>query len=82
MRYCIEENDCPKKIRIPDMFAAANDNEASHTWNSSYYYNSILVGGGHAKASYCIGCGKCEKVCPQHLPIRNLLKDVAKRSES
>lgn len=22
------------------------------------------------------------KVCPQHLPIRNLLKDVAKRFES
>ena len=34
-RYGIEENDCPKKIRISDMFAAANDNEAFHTWNSS-----------------------------------------------
>ena len=25
--------------------------------------------------------GKCEKVCPQHLPIRSLLKDVAKTFE-
>ena len=23
------------------------------------------------------GFGKCEKVCPQHLPIRNILSDVA-----
>ena len=26
-------------------------------------------------------CGKCEKVCPQHLPIRKLLEDVAKEFE-
>jgi len=34
------------------------------------------------REEFLIGCGKCEKVCPQHLPIRNLLKDVAKRFES
>ena len=26
-------------------------------------------------ASKCIGCKKCEKVCPQHLPIVELLRD-------
>ena len=33
---------------------------------------------GHGKASECIKCGKCEKECPQHLPIREHLKLVAK----
>lgn len=76
-RYCIEENECPKGIRIPDMFAAVNAYEAFHNWNTSYYYNNVLTGNGHGKASDCIKCGKCEKVCPQHLNIRKLLTDVA-----
>lgn len=81
-RYCIEENECPRGIRIPDMFSSMNAHEAFHNWNTSFYYNSVITGGGHGKASECIQCGKCEKVCPQHLPIRELLKDVAKTFES
>ena len=80
-RYCIEENECPKGIRIPDMFSSMNTYEAFHNWNTNFYYNSVITGGGHGKASECIQCGKCEKVCPQHLPIRELLKDVAKTFE-
>ena len=80
-RYCVEENECPKGIRIPDMFSSLNMHEAFHNWNTNFYYNSVITGGGHGKASECIQCGKCEKVCPQHLPIRELLKDVAKTFE-
>ena len=81
-RYCVEENECPKGIRIPDMFSSLNMHEAFHNWNTNFYYNSVITGGGHGKASECIQCGKCEKVCPQHLPIRELLKDVAKTFEN
>ena len=76
-RYCIEESECPKGIRIPDMFSALNAHEAFHNWNTGYYYDNILTGNGHGKASECIKCGKCEKVCPQHLQIRELLPKVA-----
>ena len=80
-RYCIEENECPKGIRIPDMFSSMNAHEAFHNWNTGYYYNNIITGEDHGKASDCIKCGKCEKVCPQHLPIRELLVTVAKTFE-
>ena len=30
------------------------------------------------RASDCLKCGKCEKICPQHLPIRKLLEEIAK----
>ncbi len=80
-RYCVEENHCPKEILIPDIFAALNSHEAFHNWNSKFYYESVITGGGHGKASDCIRCGKCEKVCPQHLEIRNLLQTAAKAFE-
>ena len=76
-RYCVEESQCPRGIRIPDMFSSLNAHEAFHNWNTGYYYNNVITGEGHGKASACIRCGKCEKICPQHLPIRELLKKVA-----
>ena len=29
------------------------------------------------KVKSCIGCKKCEKVCPQHLPISQAMKEAA-----
>ncbi len=75
-RYCVEENECPADILIPDVFAALNSHEAFRSWNTSFYYNSVLTK-GHGKASDCVGCGGCEGVCPQHLPIRSLLEKAA-----
>lgn len=37
--YCVEENECPKGIRIPELFAAMNAHEAFHNWNTAYYYS-------------------------------------------
>ena len=73
-RYCMEV--CPKQIEIPTLFACMNDKTAFNDWNSSYYYSIHTK--DRPKASDCIKCGKCEQICPQHLPIRDLLSEVAR----
>lgn len=77
-RYCTA--GCPKNISIPDLFACMNSKNIYHDWNADYYYNDVHTKSG-GKASDCIRCGKCEKACPQHLPIRDLLKEVAREFE-
>ena len=75
-RYCMP---CPKGVDIPGNF---------------YYYNLMYIDGktqaryefaqamGFRKepgfASQCVGCGKCEQHCPQHLSIREKLKEADK----
>lgn len=77
-RYCTD--GCPKHISIPDLFAIMNTKQLYHDWNADYYYNVVHTAPG-CKASDCLKCGKCERACPQHLPIRKLLEDVAKEFE-
>ena len=79
-RYCVEENHCPKDIRIPDLFASYNSKAIFGGWNALFYYREV-ISANSGKASDCIQCGKCEKVCPQHLPIREYLKETAQIME-
>ncbi len=75
-RYCIEENHCPKDILIPDAFSCMNNKKMFNGWNEDFYYNEVVTA-NNGKAGDCIKCGKCEKVCPQHLPIRDYLEEVS-----
>lgn len=70
--YCMP---CPNGVHIPDVFRLYNDASLFDELDSSKreYENFIS---GKFDASQCIECGDCEKVCPQHLPIRNLLKEA------
>ncbi len=77
-RYCVE--GCPQHIVIPELFACYNAKKQYKGWNSSVYYRNITADSG--KASDCIGCGKCEHICPQNLPVRDLLKKVSKRFDT
>ncbi len=72
-RYCTD--GCPEKIAIPDIFRYMNEAaiQKDKSRARSNYANMIKNGKSGA-ASSCIKCGKCEKVCPQRLPIRSLLE--------
>ena len=77
-RYCTD--GCPKQIAIPDLFACLNAKKQFQNWNTDYYYTSVHTREG-SRASDCIKCGKCEHICPQHLPVRQLLDEVAAEFE-
>lgn len=72
-RYCVP--GCPRSIPIPDLFACLNSRRRYHDWGSGAYYDASVAGRG--RASDCVQCGRCEKICPQHLPIRALLEQAA-----
>ena len=45
-------------------------------WTISYtQYDTLAEQFG--RAGDCIGCGQCEAICPQHLPIIESLKKVS-----
>ena len=75
-RYCVD--GCPKHIAIPEYFALYNNLKQSlnkgFAVQSVYYANLAQT---HGRVSECIGCRKCEKSCPQHLPIVEHLRQVA-----
>ncbi len=75
--YCTA--GCPKHIAIPDIFACLNQKKQFSNWNSDWYYMIHTQNAG--KASDCIKCGQCERICPQHLPIRSLLEEAARTFE-
>ena len=75
--YCTD--GCPAKIAIPQYFSLYNEDmreveTKGWTVNESNYAHLAETFG---KAGDCIGCGQCEGICPQHLPIIQHLKAVS-----
>ena len=79
-RYCTD--GCPMNIAIPDVFRAVNTMKLYGDEFRPKAFYSGLVGQGHGRASDCVACGQCEGVCPQHLPIIELLKDASARLDT
>ena len=79
--YCVD--GCPMKIAIPKYFSLYNADKQEvkeKGWTpQGEYYHRLTANFG--KASECIGCGQCEGVCPQHLPIIEHLQEVASHFE-
>lgn len=71
--YCAKV--CPKEVGISGSFTALN----SYTLYQNMDYAKgrvkwLVEDQKRQKADACIGCGKCEGVCPQHIAIRDELK--------
>lgn len=72
--YCLR--NCPQKVFISRYFKLYNEasQKPSQAWKLKPAYEAASKGRG--KASDCIGCGVCERNCPQNLPIRDYLTKV------
>jgi predicted aldo/keto reductase-like oxidoreductase len=70
--YCT--GGCPKQIPIPEIFAAANLQLGNGQMRQAkdVYQQALKEHGGPAD---CIHCRQCERACPQHLAITDLLKE-------
>lgn len=78
--YCTD--GCPMNIAIPSYFVIYNENvkeDGARKQQRRDEYRSLTEKFG--KAGDCIGCAQCEGICPQGLPIIELLKKVAKDFE-
>lgn len=72
-KYCMP---CPAGVDIPKNFLV---------WNTYFKYMSKQAVSWELRqlkmndslATKCVECGKCEKVCPQHINIRKDLKELS-----
>ena len=79
--YCMP---CPAGVDIPGCFSLYNAHYLfPHDRSAKFQYfgrhGGLLAGVSYA--GLCRACGRCEKACPQHLPIRDRLRDVSREME-
>ena len=76
--YCTE--GCPMHIAIPKYFSLYNEIKREDMeqkgWTVSFTQYDVLTQ-DFGRAGDCIACGQCERICPQHLPIIEHLKQVS-----
>jgi uncharacterized protein len=79
--YCMP---CPAGVDIPGCFSLYNAHHLfPHDRSAKFQYfgrhGGLLAGVSYA--GLCRKCGKCEQACPQHLPVRDRLSEVAEEME-
>ena len=77
--YCMP---CPQGVDIPVCFRCYNVRFSDGWFNGlREYFMCTTLRAKKTNASLCIGCGKCEKHCPQKIAIRKELENVSKTME-
>ena len=78
--YCMP---CPKKVDIPGTFAAYNRMYTEGKLRPMVEYAMCTAfRKDSTAASNCVGCGLCEKHCPQRISIREMLKQASRELEN
>lgn len=68
--YC---QPCPRGVQIPKVFRGYDE---SLLFDRSFEKGYQRLVDDKADPSLCVACRKCERACPQHLPIVQYLKDI------
>ena len=76
--YCAD--GCPSQIPIPRIFDALNQRLGNGQMAQAQDAYRAATSAGHL-ASDCIGCGQCERACPQHIEIIKRLRECAELFE-
>ena len=72
--YCMP---CPHGVDIPGTFRYYNTMFIESKREGRFQYaQNVGLRRESAFASQCIGCGRCEKHCPQNIPITEKLKEA------
>ncbi len=75
-KYCLP---CPNGVNISRNFELYNDAFQKIAFEDAR--RKYLALPEEERASSCLGCGDCEDLCPQELPIPELLEKVARAFE-
>lgn len=72
-RYCLP---CPEGVNTPEIISLFNEffMRGMADEIKTKYWEHITP---ESQAKRCARCGKCEELCPQHLPIREILRRAA-----
>ena len=67
---------CPAEIRIPEVFRIYNQYLDGNIGEAEKAYRSL-----ERPASECLRCGRCEKLCSEHIGISAMMLEIQEEME-
>ena len=78
--YCLA--NCPKKIMIPGFINLYNNYKIYKNLDTIKHIHGMMTTSSDSsrpgRPGDCVACGRCEKSCPQHLNIPEIMAEIKK----